>query len=88
MSAAASVTLHQDSNVFVSESDAGTSFEVELGAGRQMYALCMEGSLKVNAQELKQRDAAEVVAGKDEALPLKLQMGAKGAHFMLIEMQS
>lgn len=36
--------------------------------------------------QLKQRDAAELVAGKKPAY-LSLQAGQEGAHFMLIEMK-
>jgi redox-sensitive bicupin YhaK (pirin superfamily) len=82
----ASVKLHQDCNVFVSESDAGKEFDISLGQGRQAYMLCMEGSLKVNDVELLQRDAAEAVAG-EKVLPMKLSAGPKGSHFMIIEMQ-
>jgi quercetin 2,3-dioxygenase len=83
---AASVNLHQDCNVFVSESDAGKEFDISLGQARQAYLLCLEGSLKVNDVELRHRDAVELVAGA-KALPLKLSAGPKGSHFMIIEMQ-
>ena len=80
------VALHQDCNVFVSQCDAGHALEVSLGADRQAYLLCMEGSLHANDAQLAARDAAEVVAG-GAALPVKLTAGGDGAHFMLIEMQ-
>ena len=82
----AKVKLHQDCNVVVSESDAGEKFSIPLRKGRQMYALCMEGSLGVNDTKLQQRDAAEVVADGGD-LPVELAVGDSGAHFMLIEMQ-
>lgn len=82
----AGVTLHQDCNVYASQCDAGTVFEVLLRAERQAYLLCMEGSLSANDTRLATRDAAEVAAG-GEALPVTLTAGAEGAHFMLIEMQ-
>ena len=37
------ITLHQDANVYVSEMDAGTAIEVQLGAGRQAYLVTIEG---------------------------------------------
>lgn len=37
------IQLHQDGNVFVSESDAGQEYELQLAARRQAYILCMEG---------------------------------------------
>lgn len=38
------ISLHQDCNVYVSESDPNTSFELALGKGRQAYLLCIEGA--------------------------------------------
>jgi len=37
------IKLHQDANIFVSESDAGFQYELQLGAERQVYLVCMEG---------------------------------------------
>lgn len=37
------ITLHQDANVFVSESDAGVSFDLQLAPNRQAYLVCAEG---------------------------------------------
>lgn len=36
-----------DANVFVSENDAGFGHEIVLGAGRQAYLVCIEGSMAV-----------------------------------------
>ena len=41
----------QDANVFVSESDAGVQHSITLGAGRQVYLTCAEGSLTVGTGE-------------------------------------
>jgi hypothetical protein len=38
-----SIRLHQDANVYVSESDADKRFELTLGANRQAYLVCIEG---------------------------------------------
>ncbi|GIM07422.1 hypothetical protein Vretimale_11516 [Volvox reticuliferus] len=38
-----SIHLHQDANVFVSESDPLTRFELSLGPKRQAYMVCIEG---------------------------------------------
>lgn len=38
------IQLYQDGNVFVSESDAGSAYELQLAARRQAYILCMEGA--------------------------------------------
>jgi quercetin 2,3-dioxygenase len=82
----AAVALHQDCNVFVSESDAGQTFSLPLAHGRQVYALCMEGSMHMNDAKLEARDAAEVVPGP-EGLTAEVAAGEKGCHFMLVEMQ-
>lgn len=78
--------LHQDCNVFVSEADAGQKLECPLAAGRQMYALCMEGSMQLNELSMGKRDAAEVTTGGSD-LPLAITAGRDGCHLMLIEMQ-
>lgn len=82
---AGAVRLHQDANVFVSESEAGQVFEVSLGKARQAYLLCIEGGLQVNDTPLAARDAAELTAPSG-VLPLKIRTGPSGSHFMLIEM--
>jgi redox-sensitive bicupin YhaK (pirin superfamily) len=43
-SSKAPIQLYQDGNVFVSESDAGVAYELQLAAQRQAYILCMEGA--------------------------------------------
>lgn len=37
------IQLHADANVFVSENDAGVSYQLELAPSRQAYLVCMEG---------------------------------------------
>ncbi len=37
------IRLHQDANVYVSESDAGVKHDIVLAAGRQAYLVCIEG---------------------------------------------
>lgn len=50
--------------------------------------VCIEGDMEVNGVSLKTRDAAELVPpSAGETLPLSLQAGQAGAHFMLIEME-
>eukprot|EP00873_Tetraselmis_striata_P036637 jgi/Tetstr1/456901/TSEL_043571.t1 len=81
------IRLHQDANVFVSENDAGVSHKVTLGRNRQMYMVCIEGSMEVNGTSLAMRDAMEVVASDSEhGLDVNMVAGSKGAHMLLIEM--
>jgi hypothetical protein len=50
--------------------------------------VCIEGSLKVNDVALSQRDAVEASNQSDtEKLPLALESGPDGSHFLLIEMR-
>eukprot|EP00873_Tetraselmis_striata_P040819 jgi/Tetstr1/461083/TSEL_006229.t2 len=75
------IWLHQDANVFVSENDAGVSHQVTLGRNRQVYMVCIEGSMKVNGTGLAMRDAMEVVASDLECgLDVNMMAGSKSAH--------
>ena len=82
----APLLLLQDANVFVSESQPGTSFSIDLGARRQAYLICIEGNLAVNDEEMTTRDAAEAVAHDTEPMQLQLKALQQGSHFMIIEM--
>ena len=94
------VKLHQDATVIVSQADPSFSQEIALGRSRQAYVLCIEGSLEVSTPTasdsatskipvvLGMREAAEIVAGKDDDLDVVLTAGKQGAHFMIIEMSS
>ena len=85
----------QDAHVFVSENDAGVEHSVELGAGRQAYLVCIEGSAQLagppgeegGAVQLEARDAAALVAGSSVPLPVTITAGKAGAHLLLIEMK-
>lgn len=85
------IRLHQDATVVVSENDAGIRHTFDLGAGRQLYAVCMEGGLKVVAgggeEVLDTREAVEIVAPKGGPLRIEVTSGHKGAHAMLIELR-
>lgn len=73
--------------MYVSENDAGVSHSIELGGGRQAYLVVIEGELDVNGTPLAMRDAIEIVStSASEPSPVKLESGAGGSHFMLIEM--
>ena len=68
----------QDANVFVSECDAGTKFNIELGAKRQAYLICIEGDLAVNNETMTTRDAAEAVADDSEPMSCSLKHCRRG----------
>ncbi|EFJ46541.1 hypothetical protein VOLCADRAFT_105456 [Volvox carteri f. nagariensis] len=81
-----SIRLHQDANIFVSESDPGTRFDVSLGPNRQAYLICIEGGLHANDVQLDARDGARIVGSESGPSPLTLEAGALGAHFLVVEM--
>jgi redox-sensitive bicupin YhaK (pirin superfamily) len=72
--------------VFVSECDAGASFDLTLGPCRQAYLMCIEGSLQANQQLLGMRDAAEVVGAEGGSTSLQVRCLEQGAHFIVLEM--
>ncbi len=72
--------------MFVSESDAGKEFNLTLGAQRQAYLMCIEGSLQANQQVLGMRDAAEIVGHDSQEVPLSIRALEQGAHFIILEM--
>ena len=50
--------------------------------------MCIEGGLNVNNVALKTRDALEAVNKSDtDNVPLTLESGPNGSHFLLIEMR-
>ena len=52
------------------------------------WQVCIEGGLKVNTVALSKHDALEAVNHSDsENLPLALESGPDGSHFLLIEMR-
>ncbi|KXZ45949.1 hypothetical protein GPECTOR_49g533 [Gonium pectorale] len=81
-----SIRLNQDANVFVSEADGGTSFDLTLGAGRQAYLTCIEGDMRLNGEALGMRDGARVLGADGSPSRLLLEAGPKGAHFLMVEM--
>ena len=74
----APVQINQDANIRVAELSPGFTLPLSVGAGRQAYLLCMEGS----AGDLSKHDAAELSAGAE----LSLTAGSEGAHLLVVEM--
>jgi redox-sensitive bicupin YhaK (pirin superfamily) len=87
------IRLHQDATVIVSEVDATKSQTIEFDTNRQAYIVCINGSLRIKIEDeiahLETREAAEVVCKKTDntLLPMTLESGSDGAHFLLIEMK-
>jgi quercetin 2,3-dioxygenase len=91
------IKLHQDATIVVSQSDPDFPQEISLGRNRQAYIVCIEGTMEIttptvdasdggSCTPLGTREAAEIVAGKDDNLDVGLKAGKQGAHFMVIEM--
>ena len=83
------VEINQDCDMYVTELDQAKSLDLELGAGRQAYVLCMEGSVSVTGPHgetrLDRHDAAEAVGpskmtftGADAEAALVLVVEMKG----------
>lgn len=83
---AAPIKINQDANIFVAEIDAGSTAQLDIGAGRQAYLLCMEGSARVDhsggSTMLDRHDAAELGA---TAIGVAAE-GEQPAHVLVVEM--
>eukprot|EP00746_Dinoflagellata_sp_MGD_P005409 gnl/MRDRNA2_/MRDRNA2_110463_c0_seq1.p1 gnl/MRDRNA2_/MRDRNA2_110463_c0~~gnl/MRDRNA2_/MRDRNA2_110463_c0_seq1.p1 ORF type:complete len:285 (-),score=44.31 gnl/MRDRNA2_/MRDRNA2_110463_c0_seq1:61-915(-) len=84
-SALTPVKINQDCNVFVTELDSGTGASaLSLGAARQAYLLCVEGSITLGDQkQLRQHDAAELKGPSS----LDVTAGSEGALLLVFEMR-
>jgi redox-sensitive bicupin YhaK (pirin superfamily) len=54
------VQVNQDTNIFVSEIEAGRQVHVELLPTRLFYLACLEGSLRINDLSLEEGDAVKI----------------------------
>ncbi|MCO5563639.1 hypothetical protein L7F22_017286 [Adiantum nelumboides] len=82
------IPIHQDANIYIAELDKDFTQEFILQRRRQLYLVCIEGSLCVNKTvSMDERDALEVVGDDQDDLPLELTAtGNAGGHFILLEM--
>lgn len=74
--------------MYVSEMDPQIEHSVTLAAKRQVYMVCIEGSVNINDTLLESRDAAEIVGHEHQGLDLLIKSGPTSSHIMLIEMDS
>lgn len=77
------VKIHQDANIYVSELSPGKSLELTVGADRQAYCMCLEGSARIGSVEVQLGDGATILGGDAQ---LGFVAGAAGAHLLVIEM--
>ena len=52
--------INQDTNIFVSEIQAGRQLGLDQLPGRQVYLACLEGALQVNNMTLNTGDALKI----------------------------
>ena len=76
------IHFYQDANVYASIHDKNFKSTLVLSEGRQAYVKVMKGEVRLNAQHLRQGDAAEVVG---ESLEFE---ALEEAHLLVIEMQA
>ena len=75
------IQVNQDTNIFVSEIEAGRRVQAQLLPTRLFYLACLEGSLKINGLNLEEGDAVKIW---DETL-LNL-MAVEDSHSLIVEM--
>jgi redox-sensitive bicupin YhaK (pirin superfamily) len=73
--------INQDTNIFVSEIQAGRQLGLDQLPGRQVYLACLEGALSVNNVPLNTGDALKV---KDE--PGLTLAALQDVHLIMVEM--
>jgi redox-sensitive bicupin YhaK (pirin superfamily) len=73
--------INQDTNIFVSEIQAGRQVGLDQLPGRQAYLACLEGALSVNDVPLNTGDALKV---KDE--PALTLAAMQDVHLIMVEM--
>jgi redox-sensitive bicupin YhaK (pirin superfamily) len=76
----APIKVNQDINFYALELDEGNEIDFAVGSRRQAYMVQIEGASTVNAVDLDQRDAAEIV---EEDVKIKAK---EKSHILIIEM--
>jgi len=88
------VEVNQDVDAFASELEKGQTVTYNLDANRQAYLLCIEGSVKVNGQQLNKYDACEITgqgSGGDvkiEAIDVEDTEHGALAHVLMFAMKA
>lgn len=81
------IKINQDANIHVTEVSAGNTATFALGAGRQAYLLCIEGSAVITGahgtETLDRHDAAEVFGENTFSVT---PAADAPAHMLLVEM--
>lgn len=86
------VEVNQDVDAFVSEMEKGSKITHELPPGRQAYLLCIEGSIKVNGQQMRRHDGCEITGSggllEIEATETENTENGEVAHILMFTMAS
>lgn len=77
----AKIKLYQDANIYVSELDKNKTLEFKIEANRQVYFVCIEGSISLNAVNMSDGDAMEIT--QESILEIE---ALEDCHFLFIEM--
>jgi quercetin 2,3-dioxygenase len=73
--------INQDTNIFVSEIQAGRRLGMDQPPGRQVYLACLEGTLSVNDMPLNTGDALKIWDEKRLTLTPE-----EDVHLIMVEM--
>lgn len=79
----AKVKIYQDAHIYASELDKDKKLNFEIAPNRQVYFVCIEGSVSLNAVAMNHGDAMQVT---QESM-LEIQ-ALEDCHFLFIEMPS
>jgi quercetin 2,3-dioxygenase len=72
--------ISQDADIFVSEIDEGERLTFAIPGERQVYLVCLEGSLGVNGLELKAGGAIKAIGGAELLLE-----ALEAAHLLMVQ---
>eukprot|EP00540_Astrosyne_radiata_P004279 CAMPEP_0116869078 /NCGR_PEP_ID=MMETSP0418-20121206/27558_1 /TAXON_ID=1158023 /ORGANISM="Astrosyne radiata, Strain 13vi08-1A" /LENGTH=279 /DNA_ID=CAMNT_0004505131 /DNA_START=67 /DNA_END=906 /DNA_ORIENTATION=+ len=87
------VEINQDIDAYATELDLGKKVQLNIGADRQAYLLCIEGGVKVNGKELSRHDACEITCKEGgeleiEATSVEETENGKVAHVLMFVMKA
>jgi len=77
----AKVRLYQDANIYVSELDKAKKLVFDIQKNRQIYFVCIEGSVSLNGMVMSEADAMEITS--ESCLEIE---ALENSHFLFIEM--
>jgi len=75
------IRINQDANVYVSEINTGRQLGIQPLPGRQIYLVCLEGAIDINAIPLEAGDAIKI--WDETALTLA---AVADSHLIMVEM--